>query len=150
MSFHEIYYNESDKKFGRSAINRVQFIQKKKNTIIVKTVPGKIFDKDYEEPFITNIVKTILGREMCAIFQYVDEIPKSESGKYRFVINEIQFAVDCREKINAKSRHNQVNYNHICIYFSIRCVRTSNLWRIIIFDYHDASARAILSSFRSN
>jgi len=89
MSLHEVYYNESDKKFGRSAIDRVQFIQKDKNTILVKTVPGKFFQKEYEEPFITNILKTILGREMCAKFQYVDEIPKSASGKYRFVINEM-------------------------------------------------------------
>ena len=89
MTLHEVYYNEADDSFGRSQIQNIQFVQDRLNHVLVRIVQGQGFDRNYEERYIEQILHSFLGENMLVSYEYVDHIPKTSSGKYRFVINAI-------------------------------------------------------------
>lgn len=89
MTLHEVYFNEADDSFGRSQLFSIQFVQDRPDHVTVRIVPGQQFDRAHEENFIAGILRSFLGGNLIVSYEYVDHIPKTSSGKYRFVINAI-------------------------------------------------------------
>jgi len=73
---------------NRGNIKLFQVIQEALNKIIIKIVKdGEIKDKDLLA--IENKIKIVMGQECEVIFEYVDDIPKTPTGKYRYTISNI-------------------------------------------------------------
>jgi len=73
--------------FDTKAINEYQLIQKTKDYALLKIVKGE----KYSEDIIKNIVKSIQDKcgDIKIDVEYVDSIPLTKSGKYQFVISEV-------------------------------------------------------------
>jgi phenylacetate-CoA ligase len=69
-------------------VHEVQLVQKTKNNIIVKIVPCTGYNNQTEYEII-NGLKTYLGNEISFSIEKVTNIPKTKSGKLRFIISEI-------------------------------------------------------------
>lgn len=68
-------------------IKEYQVIQETLNTIIIKIVPEKNFDKKQLDLIREMIKKRSSGWNIE--FQYVDKIERSSTGKYKFIINKL-------------------------------------------------------------
>jgi phenylacetate-CoA ligase len=69
-------------------VRRFQFIQKKANEYILKVEPEKNLDRRNVENIIEKLKETI-GRDANIHLEYVDQIPGTRAGKFRYVIREI-------------------------------------------------------------
>ncbi len=67
----------------------VQIIQKRIDYIIVRIVPNNNYGKHTKNNLIKELVKRV-GKEVKIDCRKVDEIPRSESGKYRAVISNVE------------------------------------------------------------
>ncbi len=65
-----------------------QFIQKAKDTLIVKFVPTDKYTPETEKTFEKHI-RDQVGNSIKIQFQKVSEIPKTQRGKHRLIISEI-------------------------------------------------------------
>lgn len=75
--------------YFRDWISKYQVIQKNRSLIVykmVKCVPD-LPHTDLED--ITAITKSAMGEDCEIVFEFVDDIPASDSGKFRFLISEI-------------------------------------------------------------
>lgn len=69
---------------------KFQIIQKKVDEIIVKIVKKtNVYTSNDARKFLQEL-RDRLGEEINIIFEYVDDIPKEKSGKYKIVKNEIR------------------------------------------------------------
>ncbi|GET21990.1 phenylacetate--CoA ligase family protein [Prolixibacter denitrificans] len=74
-------------------ITRFQIVQNELDAILVKIVKADEYIKATEEPKLLKELRIRLGKEMDIQFNYVDEIPRERSGKYRIIKN------NCNEEI---------------------------------------------------
>ena len=70
-------------------VGQAQFIQNRKDHILIKIVRRPEFNNDSKE-FLKNKLPEFFGPTMTYEFRYVEEIPKESSGKYRFSICNVQ------------------------------------------------------------
>lgn len=66
-----------------------QIIQKDKNSLVVKLVTTDLFTRDEKLNLINNI-SSCVGLKMKIFIERVDEISRTNNGKFRFVISEIK------------------------------------------------------------
>ncbi len=90
MSFHQAYIDQRDHSEGVDSFRQLQFRQQQPDKILVRIVPGPIFERVMDEERLTKIVRKVLGLDMRVVYEYPDEIHRAASGKYRFTINEIE------------------------------------------------------------
>jgi len=69
-------------------IKQVQFIQEKIDRVKVKLVKNKLYTRESESKLLRNINK-FLGTKISFQLEFVDNMPKEISGKYRFTISKI-------------------------------------------------------------
>ena len=70
-------------------IKQIQIIQKTKERVILKVIRGKNYtDRDSE--LLKAVMKKYLGDEMNIEISFVESIPLTRSGKYRFTISEVE------------------------------------------------------------
>jgi phenylacetate-CoA ligase len=73
---------------GAKGIKRYQLVQESLDLVVARIVR----DMDFEEARLAEIednIKMVLGDQVVVEFEFPDEIPVSDSGKYRYVISEI-------------------------------------------------------------
>ncbi len=70
-------------------VRQAQFVQNKEDELVLKIVRGGDFNEDSIR-FLENSLPGFFGRTMHIEFQFVDEIPKEASGKYRFSVCNIK------------------------------------------------------------
>ncbi|MBA7472575.1 Phenylacetate-coenzyme A ligase [subsurface metagenome] len=70
------------------SVEQFQIIQEIPNELIVKLVKNNQF-KLTDETHIIGKIQNYAGEEMKVMLDYVDEIPRSQSGKRRFIISKI-------------------------------------------------------------
>lgn len=71
-----------------SNIKEFQVIQEKKGELILNIVKSEKYSS-IDEQEIANIIKSVSNNQFYVIFNYVDLIPKTESGKHKFLIQKI-------------------------------------------------------------
>jgi phenylacetate-CoA ligase len=76
--------------YFRDWIKRYQIIQKGYSHIVYKIVTSKIIPSKEELEEIVLITKAAMGEDCQVDFNFVDDIPLSNSGKYRYLISEVQ------------------------------------------------------------
>jgi phenylacetate-CoA ligase len=72
-----------------NGVMKFQLIQNKISEIIVKIVKDSNVYSDKDEKLFMKELRDRLGDTINIIFEYVDDIPKEKSGKYKIVKNEI-------------------------------------------------------------
>lgn len=72
---------------GLSNIKRSQVAQVDKTTWEVRVVPGKDYSEEISKKLVEN-VKTMVDPTVEVTVRLIDEIPKTASGKFRWVVNE--------------------------------------------------------------
>jgi phenylacetate-CoA ligase len=80
-------------------IRQVQFIQESLDRVTINIAKNHFFDQDTEKHLVKKFKDFIGTGNMTVAVNYVDEIPKTTSGKYRFVISKI----DTNEERHGKS-----------------------------------------------
>jgi len=72
----------------KSWIKAFQVIQKRLDLIIVRFVKeGKVPEEDLID--IEEKIKIVMGQECTVVFEFVDSIPKTKTGKYLYTISEV-------------------------------------------------------------
>jgi phenylacetate-CoA ligase len=72
-----------------SSIRECQIVQKELNSIIIRIVKRDNYKIEIET-FLRNMVKQWISPRLTVNFEYINEIPRTASGKFRAVISEIQ------------------------------------------------------------
>ena len=75
--------------YSRPWVWKCQVIQKDYSSILFKI---KQSEYDYEPEELTDIIhktRVIMGKDCHVDFEFVDDIPTSPSGKYRYILSEI-------------------------------------------------------------
>lgn len=75
--------------FGMKGVERFQLVQKSLDLVIARIVKESELDPDRLDT-IKRTVKTALGENVEVKFEFPDEIPVLDSGKYRYAISEIK------------------------------------------------------------
>ena len=70
-------------------VREAQIIQDSISELIVKIVPNNYYSS-LDEKHILKEAKLRLGTDMKIIFEYVEEIPRLKSGKYKFVVSNLK------------------------------------------------------------
>jgi phenylacetate-CoA ligase len=73
---------------GKFDIEQYQIIQEDANSITCKIVKGKTYTGK-DEKFITDSFYSHVGK-INIDFDYVDSIPTTGAGKYKFIINKLE------------------------------------------------------------
>lgn len=73
---------------GSSSIKETQIIQENIDTILLKIVKGVDFSSAVVDDLIKELQKRV-GYDMIIKAEFVDEIPRSETGKFRSVISKV-------------------------------------------------------------
>ena len=69
-------------------IAQAQLIQRKRNELIIKIVKSGQFSNNTEVE-ISRKIAEFFGKEMKFVIEYTDNIPTTDSGKYRFSVSEL-------------------------------------------------------------
>ena len=80
---HLVYFRDWIKKF--------QFVQESHNLVVFRVI--RRYDANFEERELSDIedkIKLVMGQDCQVRFDFVDEIPSSASGKYRYTISKVQ------------------------------------------------------------
>lgn len=72
-------------------IEQLQLVQREVNKITVKVIKGENYSK-LDEINIKNKLADYVGADMLLEFEYVYSIATKNSGKYRFIVNELHDA----------------------------------------------------------
>lgn len=78
--------------YYRDYINKFQVVQEKKDYIVIKVIlEDKQLFEEYHEEFsdIKQKIKLVMGEETEVEYKLVDDIPPSDSGKYRYTISKV-------------------------------------------------------------
>ena len=73
-------------------IRQIQIIQKTKGYVILKVVRREKYTRDDSE-LLKAVMKRYLGDEMNIEISFVESIPLTRSGKYRFTISEVEIDI---------------------------------------------------------
>ena len=74
---------------GLKNIEEGQFYQPSLKYIIIRVVPTPMYSKDDESILLQN-ARERLGNEIELIVEYIDKIPRTNSGKIKFVISDVK------------------------------------------------------------
>jgi len=69
-------------------VTEAQIFQAKLEEVVLRIVRGSGYSKE-DEMFILKEARMRFGNSIKILFEYVDQIPRTSSGKFRFVISEI-------------------------------------------------------------
>jgi len=77
--------------YFRDWVRKFQFIQKDFDLVVVNLVKadGKVPDGDLED--ISEKIQVLLGDRCRVEYNFLEDIPPSSSGKYRYTISEVEF-----------------------------------------------------------
>jgi phenylacetate-CoA ligase len=75
--------------FHKTWIRNFQIIQKSPTLIVYRIVKSEVECPQSDLNEIIHNVKMVMGEECNVLFEFVEEIPTSDSGKYRYTISEI-------------------------------------------------------------
>lgn len=70
-------------------VQEAQIYQPDIKTVILRIVKGPKYDKNSEEETLIRETKKRLGNDINILIEYLDSIPKTNSGKLRFVISDV-------------------------------------------------------------
>ncbi len=77
-------------KYMPNTITKAQLVQDSLNHLLVKiVVDGKFTDRD--KKMLTDEIKHKFGSDMNIDFEVVDDIPREKSGKYKLIVNKVDF-----------------------------------------------------------
>jgi phenylacetate-CoA ligase len=71
------------------SVREAQLIQDRPDHLRIVVVPRPEFDRSRDEAVITAHLRERLEPQMSWTFEYVDEIPRGPTGKFRFVVSEV-------------------------------------------------------------
>lgn len=71
-----------------SRIKQMQLIQEKKGELAVRIAKTRIYSKSNEQE-ILHKMQMCVGNDLDINFEYVDHIPRTQNGKYRFLIQKL-------------------------------------------------------------
>lgn len=72
-----------------SGIEKFQVVQDEIDKITLKIVSSERFDRNFSEAYISTCLVDTIGTELEVLFQYVDDIPLTQSGKHRVTVSTI-------------------------------------------------------------
>ena len=70
-------------------IKQCQFVQESKDKVAIKIVKDEGYTEKDSKEFL-KALRSTLGPKINIKFEFVDEIPLTKTGKFRFVISEIE------------------------------------------------------------
>ena len=73
---------------GLNSASQIRFIQRERNKMLVQIVKGPTFSSSLTD-FLSFNVKKILGSSCIVSFDFPEEIPVEQSGKFRYFISEL-------------------------------------------------------------
>lgn len=74
--------------YNRGNIKKFQIIQKKLDLVIIKIViDGEILQDNLDE--IENKIKIVMGQDCKVVFECLDNIPKTKTGKFLYTISKV-------------------------------------------------------------
>jgi phenylacetate-CoA ligase len=71
-------------------IREAQIVQTEKGSAVFKVVKGTDYDSSGSEKKLLNEARKRLGNDIKLGVEYVDTIPRTRSGKLRFVVSELE------------------------------------------------------------
>ena len=71
-----------------NGINKSQIIQEQTNHIILKLVTDERYNKNEEDSLLKNL-RYRIGDNINITIEHVNDIPRTKSGKYRWVISKV-------------------------------------------------------------
>lgn len=80
---------------GVSHIIESQFVQKSKNSIVIKVVCTREFSK-IDEELLLRKAREYISKEMQITVNKVDKIPRTKNGKFLLVVSEVQLDQDVK------------------------------------------------------
>jgi phenylacetate-CoA ligase len=66
-----------------------QVVQEKRDLIILRLVTDSTYSKEISEPIMIQRIQSQLGLELKVSFEYLDELPRTSSGKIKAVISKL-------------------------------------------------------------
>ena len=75
--------------FGMPGVRRFQVVQKSLDLVVVRIVRDGELDAE-RLATIERTIHTALGEQVTVRFEYPDEIPVLDSGKYRYALSEVE------------------------------------------------------------
>ena len=71
-------------------VKEAQIYQKSQNLVILRIVKGDGYQEDIHESILVSNCRSRFGDEIVIDFEYLDVIPKTKSGKLKYVISDIK------------------------------------------------------------
>ena len=71
-----------------SKVKEMQLMQEEEGELMVRIVKTLQYSENDEQEFLTKMQKAV-GNGLDINFEYVDHIPRTETGKYRFLIQKL-------------------------------------------------------------
>ena len=82
MRFHGIFIDHQ-------GLVASQVVQEKRDFIILRLVMDSSYSKDLSAPIMIQRIQSQLGSEMKVNFEYLEELPRTSSGKIKAVISKL-------------------------------------------------------------
>jgi phenylacetate-CoA ligase len=67
-------------------IHEFQIKQESVTKILLRVVPGRLFSSNWNEERTKELITSLLSHEMEVIIEVVDSIPRTKSGKFKYII----------------------------------------------------------------
>jgi len=74
---------------GWTQVRQIQFVQEEKGKLTIKVVKDPCFSREEIGRYILSLFRLRLNRICDLKIEFVDEIPRTKSGKYRFLIQKL-------------------------------------------------------------
>lgn len=71
-------------------VKEAQIYQKSRKEVVLRVVQGMTYNKRLHEEFLRKECRQRMGSEMEITFQYLDKIPRTASGKFRYVVSDVK------------------------------------------------------------
>jgi len=72
-------------------VKEAQIYQKSIDTLVLRIVKGRNYQKDHHESFLREKCRERFGSDLHIKFEYWDQIPRTTSGKLRLVISDLEY-----------------------------------------------------------
>lgn len=76
--------------YFRDWVHKFQVLQKSRSLIVFKIIKNKLDHTPSELDEIVTKTKIVMGDDCQVVFEFVDDLPPSASGKYRYTMSEVQ------------------------------------------------------------
>jgi phenylacetate-CoA ligase len=84
VRFHGIFINHQ-------GLIASQVVQEKKDWIILRLVIDSSYSKETSEPIMIQRVQSQLGSGLKVSFEYLEDLPRTRSGKIKAVISKLNY-----------------------------------------------------------